>query len=242
MSLELLGSLVALALVDSTSFGTLLIPVLLVLANRRVVWRSMIVYLGTVVVFYFLLGVGLVVGLDAALATLDRMVSDRTTHLLELGLGVGLFIASFFVDRLGRGRDRRSRLSGVTESPRAMVILALSATAVEAASMFPYLAAIGLLTTANVSRLEAAPILFGYCLVMILPAVVLLALAGMIGERVWARLERFGTWMERSTAGALGWIVGIVGFFIAADAASRLWFTSADDPAAALGSLLLGGG
>lgn len=48
MSLEQIGSLIALALVDSTGFGTLLIPLLLVLATRRVDWPAMGVCPGTV--------------------------------------------------------------------------------------------------------------------------------------------------------------------------------------------------
>ena len=231
MSLELVGSLIALALVDSTSFGTLLIPLLLVLANRRVAWRPVLIYLGTVVIFYFLLGVVLVFGLDIVLTALDDAVSDRTIRFAQLALGVGLLVGSFFVDRIGKGRDRRAGLAGVTENPRAMVILALSATTVEAASMFPYLAAIGLLTTADISGTASIPILLAYCLVMVLPALLLLGLAGTIGERIWARLDRFSSVMGRSTSGALGWIVGIAGFFIASDAASRIWFD--DDPAAA---------
>lgn len=224
MSLELVGSLVALALVDSTSFGTLLIPLLLVLANRGVAWRPMLTYLGTVIVFYFLLGIGLVFGLDIVLSALNDAVSDRTLRFLQLGLGVSLLAGSFFVDQIGRGRHRRSRLAGVTKNPRAMSALALTATAVEAASMFPYLAAIGLLSTVEMSGTASIPILFGYCLVMVLPALVLLGLAGTIGARIWARLERFSSLMERGTSGALGWIVGIAGFFIASDAVSRIWF------------------
>lgn len=233
MSLEMVGSLVALALVDSSSFGTLLIPILLVLANRRVAWRPMVIYLGTVLFVYFLLGVALMLGLAAAISALDGVFESTAFKYLQLALGTALLVGSFFVDRGSRGRNRRSRLEGVTESLRAMVLLALSATAVEAASMLPYVAAISILSTADLSVIASLPILFGYCLVMILPALLVLALAGTLGDRVWGRLERFGNWMERSTAGALGWIVGIAGFFIASDASSRL-FLDDDATAAAM--------
>ena len=238
MSLEMIGSLVALALVDSTSFGTLLIPILLVLANRRVAWRPMVIYLGMVLFVYFLLGVALVLGLAAAISALDGVFESTVFRYLQLALGAALLAGSFFVGRgSGKGdRNRRSRLEGVTQSPRAMVLLALSATAVEAASMLPYVAAIGILSTAGLSVIASLPILFGYCLVMILPALLVLALAGTLGDRVWGRLERFGNWMERSTAGALGWIVGIAGFVIASDAASMLFLD--DDATAAMWTAL----
>ena len=63
------GVLVVLALIDSTSFGTLLIPVWLLLAPGRLRAGRVLVYLGTVAAFY--LAVGIVVLLGAG-AFLDR--------------------------------------------------------------------------------------------------------------------------------------------------------------------------
>ena len=225
MSLETIGSLVALALVDSTSFGTLLVPLLLVLANRRIAWRPMGIYLGTVLLFYFVVGVALVLGLDAILTTVDGLAENRALRWAELGLGIALFALSWRFDGKGKEnpKDRRSRLAGVAQQPRAMVALALSATLVEVATMVPYLAAIGLIARDGAPVAVDVVVLFGYCVVMILPALVILALATVLGDRIWPRLERFGGWMDRQTASAMGWIVGIVGFFIAADAASFLF-------------------
>ena len=56
MDLALAASLAALALIDSTSFGTLLIPIWLLLAPGRVRAGRMLVYLGTIAVFYFAVG------------------------------------------------------------------------------------------------------------------------------------------------------------------------------------------
>ena len=62
MSTATAASLVGLALVDSTSFGTLLIPVWLLLAPGRTRWGRVLLYLGTVAVFYLALGVALSAG------------------------------------------------------------------------------------------------------------------------------------------------------------------------------------
>lgn len=60
MSLGLLLSLAGLALVDSTSIGTLFIPIWLLLAPGRVSVRRILVYLGTIAAFYFAVGLVLV--------------------------------------------------------------------------------------------------------------------------------------------------------------------------------------
>lgn len=234
MSLEQIGSLIALALVDSTSFGTLLIPLMLVLATRRVDWPAMSVYLGTVLAFYVLVGVGLLFCLDAARSALDGVVDNRVVRWVQLGLGIGLLVGSFFVDRIGSGRSRRGRLQGAVQRPGAMVALALSATVVEVATMLPYLGAVGIIVTAGQPATFDVVVLFVYCVVMILPALVLLVVAGTIGDRVWTRLSRFGDWTDRQTSGAIGWIVGLVGFFIAADAASVLFNEDDSEPTAML--------
>jgi hypothetical protein len=60
----------------------------------------------------------------------------------------------------------------------------------------------------------------GYCLLMIAPALVLLAVRLTAGNRIMPLLTRISDWMVRSNA--LAWIVGIVGFLLARDAAVRL--------------------
>src|SRR5690606_22207760 len=68
------ATLAVLALVHSTSFGTLLIPVCCLLTPGRVRVARILVFLGTVAGFYLLLGVALVAGLDAVLGDLDAVL------------------------------------------------------------------------------------------------------------------------------------------------------------------------
>ncbi len=42
-------------------------------------------------------------------------------------------------------------------------------------------------------------------------------------ERLERPLARLHAWLERAGADTLGWILGIVGFLVARDAAMRLW-------------------
>jgi hypothetical protein len=140
---------------------------------------------------------------------------------------VALFFLSFRLDRKNRpaaggGRMTRWRERALTDGGAAgLAGLALAAAAAEVTTMLPYLAAIGLLTTAELAAGPVTLVMAGYCLLMVVPALLLLAVRLSAGDSVTPLLTRIGDWMARSNA--LSWIVGIVGFLLARDAAVRLF-------------------
>jgi hypothetical protein len=223
MDIALLGSLAVLALIDSTSFGTLLIPIWLLMHPGGVRARRILVFLGTVAVFYFAVGVAVALGADAVLPQISRVLDTRPAAWAQLVLGVALFFLSFRLDRrsTGGGRLLRWRERALTDGGVAgLAGLALAAAAAEGTTMLPYLAAIGLLTTSDLAAGPVALVMAGYCLLMIVPALVLLGVRVGAGDRVTPVLTRVGDWLARSNA--VAWIVGIVGFLLARDAATRL--------------------
>ena len=228
MDLALLGSLAVLALIDSTSFGTLLIPIWLMMHPGGVRPGRILVFLGTVASFYLAVGVAVALGAGAVLPQLSRLLDTRPVAWTQLVLGVGLFFLSFRLDRRkdrpsgGGGRLLRWRERAMTDGGVAgLAGLALVAAAAEVTTMLPYLAAIGLLTTAQLSVPAVVFTMTGYCLVMILPAIALMGLRLALGTRIAPLLTRIGDWMASSNT--LSWIVGIVGFLLARDAAVRLF-------------------
>jgi Sap, sulfolipid-1-addressing protein len=227
MDIALLGSLAVLALIDSTSFGTLLIPIWLLMHPGGVRAGRILVFLGTVAVFYFAVGVAVALGAGAVLPQLSRALDTRPVAWAQLVLGVALFFLSFRLDRKGRparggGRAARWRDRALTGGGAAgLAGLALGAAAAEVTTMLPYLAAIGLLTASPLAAGPIALVMAGYCLVMILPALVLLAVRLTAGDRLTPALTRVGDWMASSNT--VSWVVGIVGFLLARDAAVRLF-------------------
>ncbi len=226
MDLAFLGSLVVLALIDSTSFGTLLIPIWLLLHPGRVRVARMLVFLGTVAGFYFAVGIGLTLGLSAAMPQITAFLDTPGASWAQLVVGVALFFLSF---RLGKNKHGsssgriarwRERALGAEGGIVSLMGLALTAAVLEVGTMLPYLAAIGLITTAALTIGQNAVVLAGYCIVMVLPALVLMALRLTAGRRIEPLLTRISNWMSSSET--LAWIVGIVGFLIARDAAVRL--------------------
>lgn len=231
MSAVLAGSLVVLALLDSTSFGTLLIPVWFLVAPGRVRAGRVLVFLGTVAAFYFVVGVALLAGLGAGLEHLDGWLDRPWAVRTQLVLGVGLFALSFVIGRkrdgdqppgrLTRWRERALGRSG-PGGTRGLVGLALGAALLELGTMLPYLGAIGLLTTSDTAPVVRVVSLAAYCLVMVLPALVLLLLRIAAHRQVEPLLQRIARWLERSGAELTSWAVGIVGFLLARDAVGRM--------------------
>ncbi|MEV5894182.1 GAP family protein [Nonomuraea fuscirosea] len=227
MTIALLLTLAALAVVDSTSFGTLGIPVYLLLASDRSRGSRLLTYLATVAIFYFLVGVALMLGLTAAMDAFGDLLDSRPVRVVELAAGVGLFALSYRFDpkrRAKRGRPERT-FEPPVGGPRTMVLLGLTAGVLEVATMVPYLAAIGLMTTSGLATAQWVPVLAAYVLVMIVPTLVLMALRGMAGGWLEPKLERLRAWLTKHSASMVSWGLAIVGFLLARDAAIYLFFS-----------------
>lgn len=244
MDLALAASLAALALIDSTSFGTLLIPIWLLLAPGRLRAGRILVYLGTVAVFYFAVGMLIAVGATTFIADLGALLDTRPALWTQLVLGAGLLALSFRFDskkqpreggRMTRWRERALGVEGgeieavqgegatrTRTSVLPLMGLALGAATVEVATMLPYLAAIGMVTSAGIGTAGITMTMAAYCAVMVLPALVLLVARLVARNAVEPVLVKINDWMVRNAAGTTGWVLGIVGFLLARDAAWRL--------------------
>lgn len=101
MTTAFIGVLVVLALVDSTSFGTLLIPIWLLLTPGKLRISRLASYLGTVVLFYFLVGLALAAGADSLVEALREpldAVPSLAWRIIQLVVGIVLIILSYVVD------------------------------------------------------------------------------------------------------------------------------------------------
>lgn len=238
MSVELIISLIGLALIDSTSIGTLLIPIWLLLDHREVRASSMMIYLLTIAGFYLLMGLAIMLGADmlagteGPVQTSDAQPATSITSLIvliaQLAIGIGLFVISFRFDSSKPGASSRverwkQKAADATTSVRFLMGLALFAALAEVATMLPYLGAIALIASAQLPWHQVVVLMSSYCLLMILPALLLLSMRMMVGERIRPVLLNVDQWITRNATSALGWVLGIAGFLIAGDAITRLW-------------------
>jgi hypothetical protein len=259
------GTLVVLALLDSTSFGTLAVPVWFLLAPGRPRAGRILVYLGTIAAFYLAVGVAVLLGAGALLERYQDVFATRGFTWVQLALGVALFALSFRFDGKRAARRRAAQeAAGVTPRPgrlqrwreRALGLdaggaagagpgagpgaagrpvlvrtrpsvlplmgLALGAGVVEVASMLPYLAAIGILSASGLPTGTNVAVLAAYCLVMVLPALLLLGGRLTAARLVDPLLRRIDAWFAKNGEETTGWILGIIGAVLALRAASTL--------------------
>ncbi len=219
--------LVVLALVDSTSMGTLVIPLILLVVGeggaRRVTARTLL-YLVVIGVFYLLLGVALLAGLLPVMDRFGHLLAAPQTMVLLAAVGAALLVWSFRIDPKAiakRGGDPEASARRWTARARhasgrtsALIALALGAGLIEAASMIPYLAALGIVADMGIGLPRGALVLVGYCAVMILPGVVLCGARLLLGARGDRFLERAHDWAVRNASGAFSWTVGIIGVLL----------------------------
>src|SRR5690554_6787980 len=204
----------------------------------------MLVYLATILVFYFAVGLLIMFGADAFFRQFGSVLESTPALVVQVVIGVALFALSFAMDSKrakaraaeraanGGGRVNKWRAramgesDGQTLSRRGSLLslmgLAVTAAAIELASMLPYLAAIGIIATQGPAWPTSGLLLLGYCLVMVLPAL-LLMVGRLFASRVLEKpLRQLDTWLTRNAASATAWVVGIVGALLAANAAGAL--------------------
>ena len=236
MTIALLGTLVVLALIDSTSFGTLLIPLWLMAAPGRLRPQRVLVFLATVAVFYWGVGLALLWGADLVFDDIARIVASPAGLVLVLVAGILLIIWSYRLEAKAKKQKTdgsagttsrwRARAMGTIDDQDAatstrqrsgllaLVALALAAATVELGSMLPYLGAIGALTASDLGWPATAVVLAGYCSLMIAPALALLAVRVVGASRVEPVLARLERWLSRNASTTLSWVVGIVGVLL----------------------------
>lgn len=231
MGVDVVLPVYGLALLDTLSPATIGISIYLLLTGGPRAARLLTSYLATVAAFYFCLGVALMAGLGAVADSLGDAMHGRAASLVQLGIGAALFIGCWFVptkqkersDDDGSGAAGRSeRRAGRARTIPAMVGLGVTTGLLEAATALPYLAAIGLMTSAGLSPAQWAPLLAGYTVVMVLPGLLLHLAWRVAGERVRSRFERFRDWLRATSGETLAWIMGIAGVLLVRDAVPNL--------------------
>ncbi len=234
MDLALLLPLAGLAIVDSTSIGTLVLPLWLMLAPGRVRAGRVLLFLGTVGGAYLLLGVGLALGAAELLDPLRAALASTAGRVVLLVVGLVLVVLGLTVEpwtragkerrraaRAARGPGRLARWKDRARGdgpPGAVVVLAATAVGLEAASMLPYLAAIALLATSGAGPGLTVAVLAGYCLAMVLPALVLLGVRSVLHDRLTPVLTRVEGWMTRNAGETTAWVLFLLGLYLVSEA------------------------
>lgn len=210
MSIELLAIIGGLALLDTLSPATIGVTVYLLLTERGRLGSRLLVYLSVVAGVYFVLGVGLMFGLDALFNTLASWFQNRVVSWILFIIGAVLFIGSFYVPE----KKKHELPQPKSKSLLSMVALGLTTSFIEAGTAFPYFGAIGLMTNSGMQVYEWMPVLAGYNGIMVLPPLILYVLHAMFGRSMEGMLDRLRVKVAKLSGSALSWVMCIVGVIL----------------------------
>ncbi|HIY66720.1 MAG TPA: GAP family protein [Candidatus Agrococcus pullicola] len=247
------GVLTVLALLDSTSFGTLLIPVWLLMAPGRLRVGRILVYLLVVGGAYAAIGLGLLSLLTVFGDGLFEWFADAGSapvfSVVQVAIAAGMILLSLRIDPMtkagkerkrqreeakaaqGRGtadRVQRFRERAIGEGSQGgwmpLLTLALTAVALEIATLLPYLAGIGLVAATDPGIPIAPAMIVFYCLVMLAPALVLLV-GRLVARKALERpLQRIEAFMSRHANGTIGLVLFLLGIWLGVNGLGTLGF------------------
>ena len=213
MSTEILLYIGILALLDMFSPAIIGVTVYVLLTGKEKQTKLIIAYLTTVIVFYFCTGVFLMLGLDMVFSPIADALSSNTAKVFMTIIGAILFIGSWFVPK-----------KKVVESPKpkefkvnAMIALGITTSLLEVATAIPYFASIGLMISNKFTFNEWLPILIGYNVMMVVPALVLLLFHILFRRFMLKPLRNLQALFQKNTSSALSWIMFFVGLIMLAN-------------------------
>lgn len=210
MSIELLLSVGTLALLDMVSPATIGVTLYLLLSDRNRIFSRLMVYLMTVAGFYFIVGISLMLGLDFIFDAASNMLQNRVISWITAVVGGVLFIASFYVPTKKTAKPVKPKSLKMS----AMISLGVTTSLLEVATALPYFAAIGLMTTGQLTIFQWVPILAAYNFIMILPPLLLIGLHAMFGRLLQKPLEKLSVKIANGTRSVLSWMMCIAGLIL----------------------------
>lgn len=213
MSNEILLYIGALAILDMFSPAIIGVTVYVLLVGKRNQTQLLLAYLSTVIVFYFCTGVFLMLGLDFILNPIADALSSKTAKVFMTIVGAILFFGSWFVPKKKTAESPKPKQFKVS----AMIALGITTSLLEVATVIPYFASIGLMISNNFTFYEWLPVLAGYNVMMVAPALILLLLHILFRRFMQKPLRNLQAIFQKNTSSALSWIMFIVGLILLAN-------------------------
>ena len=210
MNTELLLMIGGLSLLDTLSPATLGITVYLLLTEKKKVGLKLMVYLFTVIGFYFSAGVAIKLGFGFFFEVFSTFLQNRVVSWMLFIVGGILFIWSFYVPK----RKKSSYTSPTTKTNSRMIALGVTTSLVEVGTALPYFTAIALMTNAGLVWYEWLPLLFAYNVVMVLPPFILYMLYMLLGSVMQKPLKFIQNQVSKSSSSLASWIMCIVGLLL----------------------------
>lgn len=210
MSIETLSVIGVLAILDTLSPAIIGVTVYVLLVAKKQPSRLLLTYLTTVVLFYFSTGIFLMLGLDVIFDPIANALNNHSARLVMIIVGAILFVGSWLVPKKKTSGSPKPKSFSIG----AMIALGFTTSLLEVATALPYFAAIGILTSNHLAFYEWLPIIAGYNLIMITPAILLLCLHILFKRFMNKPLRKIQALFDKSTSSALSWAMFFVGLIL----------------------------
>ncbi len=214
-----LASVFGLALIDSINPSALLVTLILLAGPSA--GRRILIYISTIFIVSLTLGIVLMLGLDLLLKNMRGLIDSSVVYTVQLATGALMLLYALTAS----SKNTASTPALPKQySTAALILLGMAVTLMEAPTAIPYLAAIGILISSELSILQWLPVLIIYNVIFITPPLLLLLMQTLLGDRIKARLNSFQQWLTGSAREGFLWIIGIVGFLLLQDALGNFQF------------------
>ena len=202
-----------LALLDSVNPSALVIT--LYLLSQSTAPARVMSYISAIFVTYLAVGVLLLLGLDAFLASFEDVLSSPGAYAVQGVVGAAMLVYSFVPSSEGKEAKRFKKPSATSFA--GLFLLGASVTLLELPTAFPYLGATAILSNAGLEPSQWLPVLVIYNLIFVLTPTLLVLGHALLGERLGTRYAALRERLQREARETMLWIVGIIGFFLLAD-------------------------
>ena len=209
VSLELLLCIGAFALLDMFSPPIIGVTVYVLLSVKKKQSLLIITYLTTVILFYFCIGVFLMLGLDIVFSPIVDVLNNNIAIVLITIIGGTLIMGSWFVYKkkvADLPKPKEFKVKG-------MIGLGITTSLFEVATAIPYFASIGLMVSNKFSISEWLPVLIGYNLIIAVPVLVLLLLNLLFKRFMHIRLKRLQALFQKKKFNTF-WTMFFVGLIL----------------------------
>src|SRR5690606_21053111 len=205
-----LAAFYGLAVLDCTNPSAMLVTLYLLQRSKPV--RTVTAYMAGVYTSYFVVGVLLVLGIDALLTSYGDALSSPGAYAVQAVLGALMLWYSFKPVPNDAGSAGEKAAGAATLA--ALFGLGTVVTVVELTTAFPYLAATGILTLLQWPAYRWLAALALYNLIFVAPPFALLLIHEVLGRRAEGRLAALRGKLQRASHEVVMWIIGIIGFYI----------------------------
>ena len=198
-----------LAVIDSINPSAIVVTLYLLSNARSRALVQVAVYVCAIFITYLLLGVMMVLGIGVLLQSLGGVLRSRPGLIAQSLVGLALLVYSVTASSNRLSSQVVARPSASTYA--ALVMLGVGVTALELPTAVPYLAAIALISEAELPIRAWAPLLGMYNLIFVLPPIALLVGHLVLQKRLAEPYAALRQRLENGARETMLWVAGLVG-------------------------------